>query len=59
MRSDDDFDLTMEWLTTIAVLIVAFLLCGHGFWALSLCFTLMGLGFSSRCLEKPTSHQPR
>jgi hypothetical protein len=42
MPSDDDFDLTKEWLTTIAVLVFAFLLGGHGFWALSLCFTLMG-----------------
>ena len=42
MRSDDDFDLTEEWLTTIAVLVFAILLGRHGFWALSLCFTLMG-----------------
>jgi len=42
MPSEDDFDLTKEWLITIAVLVFAFLLGGHGFWALSLCFTLMG-----------------
>jgi hypothetical protein len=42
MPSDDDFDLTMEWLATIAVIVVAFLLGRHGLWALSLCYTLMG-----------------
>jgi hypothetical protein len=33
---------TAELNTTIVVLVIAFLLGGHGFWALSLCFTLIG-----------------
>ena len=33
---------TAEPNTTIVVLVIAFLLGGHGFWALSLCFTLIG-----------------
>jgi Flp pilus assembly protein TadB len=42
MFSKDDADLTMEWLTTIGVAVVAVLLGWHGMWPLSLCFTLIG-----------------